>query len=258
MMIPNPLYKRPLFAIILLILTTYCSTHPLDPLTPLEINHVYSTISQLYSPPSHNLSIHYMGLADTHKPTTTLIIRRAFVLARVNKTTHEITLDITPTRQNPKIISDKIYTGYGYPILAVAEQESATELVLNYAPLAASVSKRGLKLEEIVCLGFVVGWYGVKKREGRIVKVQCYYMDGTVNFYMRPVEGITVTVDLDEMKIVGFRDRVVVTVPKGEGTDYRECMQNDTTTSSSHRRMLNAVSRAQPGGPGFTIDGHVV
>jgi primary-amine oxidase len=35
----------------------------------------------------------------------------------------------------------------------------------------------------------------------------CKYLDGKVNLYMRPVWGITVTVDPEEMKIIGFEDR---------------------------------------------------
>ena len=62
----------------------------------------------------------------------------------------------------------------------------------------ASVNKRGLKIEEIVCGSFTVGWYGEssrnknknKNKNKRVVKVMCFYLDGTVNLYMRPLEGV--------------------------------------------------------------------
>ena len=38
----------------------------------------------------------------------------------------------------------------------------------------------------------------------------CKYLDGKVNLYMRTVWGITVTADLEEMKITGFEDRSTV------------------------------------------------
>lgn len=76
-----------------------------------------------------------------------------------------------------------------------------------------------------MCSTLTVGWFGEEK-SSRLVRVMCYYMDGTINLYMRPIEGITVvSVDLDEMKIVGFRDRVMVPVPKAEGTNYKESVQ---------------------------------
>ncbi|XP_057771733.1 primary amine oxidase-like [Salvia miltiorrhiza] len=74
-------------------------------------------------------------------------------------------------------------------------------------------------MEEVVCMSFTVGWFG-QERSRRMVRVMCYYMDGTVNIYMRPIEGVTVAVDLDRRAIIGFHDRVVVPVPKAQGTDY--------------------------------------
>lgn len=105
-------------------------------------------------------------------------------------------------------------------------------------------------MEEVVCMSFTVGWFGEREGgSGRVVKVMCYYLDGTVNMYMRPIEGVLVTVDLEEMKIVGFRDRVVVPVPKAEGTDYTES-----------KRSSDVKGRGVVGGdePGFDLDGHVL
>ena len=49
----------------------------------------------------------------------------------------------------------------------------------------------------------------------------CFVAGATANFYARPIEGVTMVVDLDRMAIVGYRDRVAYPVPKAEGTDYR-------------------------------------
>lgn len=108
--------------------------------------------------------------------------------------------------------------------------------------------------EQIVCGSFTVGWYGQNgSNNGRRVKVMCYYLDGTVNLYMRPIEGVTVTVDLDSMKIVGFLDRIKVPVPKGDGTDYRGSQQKPPFGP-----CLNDINVVQPDGPSFTLDGHLV
>ena len=53
----------------------------------------------------------------------------------------------------------------------------------------------------------------------------CYYLDGTTNLCVRPIEGVTVTADLDVMKIVGYYNRLKVPVPNAEGTEYRGSQQ---------------------------------
>ncbi|KAH6808869.1 amine oxidase 1 [Perilla frutescens var. frutescens] len=171
--------------------------------------------------------------------------RRALVIARVDRSSsHEMVVDLS----NSLVVSDRLYEGHGYPLLMYNEQIDASNLAMSYAPFIASIEKRGLKLDEVVCMCFTVGWFGEEKSR-RIVRVMCYYLDGTVNLYMRPIEGITVTVDLDEMKILGFRDRAMIPVPKGEGTDYRELMQSSVVKD---RDVLEEDGR------GFTLDGHVL
>ncbi|KAL7177927.1 hypothetical protein ACSBR2_031146 [Camellia fascicularis] len=137
-------------------------------------------------------------------------------------------------------------------MLTFEEQEAANKLPLTYAPFIASIDKRGLKLEEVVCGSFTVGWFG-EERTKRVVRVMCYYLDGTVNLYMRAIEGITVTVDLEMMKIKGYYDRLMVPVPKGEGTDYRGSKQKPPFGPSVER-----IAVLQPDGPSFTIDGHTI
>jgi hypothetical protein len=70
---------------------------------------------------------------------------------------------------------------------------------------------------------------------------------------VRPLEGITLVVDLDEMKIVEYYDRFIVLVPKAEGTDYRASKQKPPFGP-----RLNGAALVQLDGPGFKIDGHTV
>ncbi|KAK1283000.1 hypothetical protein QJS10_CPB22g01304 [Acorus calamus] len=62
---------------------------------------------------------------------------------------------------------------------------------------------------------------------------------------MRPIEGVTVVVDLDEMVITGYRDRVVVPMPKAGGTDYRTMKPNTKEKLSGLRK-------------GFIVEGHMI
>ncbi|XVF63125.1 hypothetical protein PTKIN_Ptkin09bG0063800 [Pterospermum kingtungense] len=232
--------------------------HPLDSLTPNEFIQVQAIVNQSYPTSNHRLAFHYIGLEEPNKQlviswldnsSTVPPPRQALVLARINHKTHEIVVDLSRKR----IVSDQIYNGYGYPLLTFDEQNAADKLVFKYAPFLASISKRGLKIEEVVCEGFGVGWYGEKKRNGRIVKVMCFYLDGTVNLYMRPIEAITVTVDLEETKVIHYQDRLMVPVPKAAGTDYRESEQR-----APFGPQLKGITVVQPDGPSFTIDGNRV
>lgn len=238
------------------ILPTY--THPLDPLTPTEFTKIQSIVHNSYPKSNHSIAFHYVGLEE---PTKTAILswlegtatrtppRQAFIIARINQITHEIIADLSVRN----IVSDRVYGGYGYPLLTFEEQGTANALPFKYTPFLESIRKRGLKVEEVVCTSFAIGWYGEKIRNKRVVRVLCNYLDGTVNLYMRPIEGITVTVDLEEMKILGFKDRSTVPMPKADGTDYRESSQKPPFGSP-----LKGISMHQSDGPSFTIDGHAI
>ncbi|KAL3507902.1 hypothetical protein ACH5RR_033284 [Cinchona calisaya] len=234
--------------------------HPLDSLAPSELTQVQTIVNNSIkcSSSCQSLSYHYVGLYEPDKQIVLSWLsdkhlkkipsRQAFVLARINFKNHEIIVDLNASA----IISSKVHDGHGYPLLNFAEQTAANMLPITYPPFIESIEKRGLKLEQVLCQSFCVGWFGEEKTK-RIVRELCYYLDGTVNLYMRPIEGITVTVDLDEMKIIGYRDRLIVPVPKAEGTDYREMMQKQPVNSP-----IKGITMLQPDGPSFSIDGHIV
>ncbi|KAK9137324.1 hypothetical protein Sjap_007918 [Stephania japonica] len=165
-------------------------------------------------------------------------------IIRHHNQTNEITVDLSTAA----VISDRVYAGFGYPSLSDMEVTTAMGLPLTYPPFVMSVSKRGLKLDQVVCQPYTVGWFGVQgKRE---VRLACFYLEGTVNMHARPLEGISVVVDLEKMQISEYFDRVRVPVPKADGTEYRPSTVGATT--------VNRITVVQPDGPGFKIDGHII
>ena len=149
------------------------------------------------------------------------------------------------------IVSSKVHNGNGYPLLTVDEQTHANELPFKYQPFIQSIEKRGLNISQVVCSGFTVGWYGEAKNR-RIIKINCFYTNGTVNLFVRPVEGITLAVDLDIMKIVQYHDRGVFPVPRGEGTEYQAAKQKPPFGP-----RLNGAS-VLSAGDGFVLDGNTI
>ncbi|XP_009108111.1 primary amine oxidase 2 isoform X2 [Brassica rapa] len=236
--------------------------HPFDPLTETELKLVQTIINKTYPiGPSHKFTFQYVGL---NEPDKSLVLswysspkhnikpppRQAFVIARDNGKSREIVVDFS----SRAIVSDKIHVGNGYPMLTNDEQEAATELVLKFKPFLDSVTKRGLNVSEIVFTTSTVGWYGESEAETeRVIRMMPFYLDGTINMYLRPIEGMTILVNLDVMKVTEFTDRLTVIMPKANGTEYRISELKPPFGPT----LQNAVFM-QPDGPGFKIDGHVV
>ncbi|KAI4317800.1 hypothetical protein L6164_025641 [Bauhinia variegata] len=235
--------------------------HPLDPLTPSEFNLVQTILQKSYPSSIKNLTLQYIGLDDPDKPLILSWLsssnskskpppRRAFVVARDH--VHKQSLEITVELSTYSIVSSKIYTGHGYPLLTSDEQTVVSLLPFSYEPFIESVKKRGLNISEVVCSTFSVGWFGEEKTK-RVLNLLCNYMEGTANLYMRPLEGVTIVVDLDEVRIVKYVDRFIVPMPKAEGTEYRASKLKPPLGPK-----LKGITVTQPDGPGFKIDGHTV
>ncbi|CAM0906398.1 unnamed protein product [Alopecurus aequalis] len=256
----------PLIFAALSILATAASTHPhpLDPLSPVEINAVRAAVLASPLVPARPLTFHYVGLdepdkqdvlsyAEAHSSSSysrAVLPRRAFVIARAGGKSHELSVDITDTTA-PAVLSHAVHNGAGFPMLTFDEQFAAVALPPRHPPFVESVRRRGVDMDDVLCAVFPVGWFGdVGHSEHRVVKLLCFVAGATANFYARPLEGVTLVVDLDRMAIVRYRDRVVYPVPKAEGTDYRSGKVGTPFTAPGV--LLQPESR------GFHIDGHLV
>ncbi|CAN1807801.1 Primary amine oxidase [Linum perenne] len=232
--------------------------HPLDPLSRQELTLVQHIVKKSY-PPQSTPIFHYVGLDEPEKhkvlswlsnPTTlNPLPRQAQVILRVDKQTHELTLDLSTRR----ILTKTIHKEPGFPSLTLQEQTDANALPLTYPPFILSAAKRGINMSEVVCSAFTVGWFDEKEFVGRrVVKLQCFSKK-SCNIYLLPMDGLTIVVDLDDMKIVEYKDREVVPMPKAEGTEYRL-----SKLHKPHGPRINGATLVQENAPGFSIDGNVV
>ncbi|KAG7648172.1 putative primary-amine oxidase [Arabidopsis thaliana] len=234
--------------------------HPFDPLTETELKLVRNIINKSY-PIGHNhkFTFQYVGL---NEPEKSLVLswhsspdrnvkpppRQAFVIARDKGMSREIVIDFS-TRA---IVSNKIHVGNGNPMLTIDEQQAATAVVQKYKPFCDSIIKRGLNLSEVVVTSSTMGWFGETKTK-RFIRTIPFYLNGSVNTYLRPIEGMTIIVNLDQMKVAGFKDRFTGPMPKANGREYRISKLKPPFGPS-----LRSAVVFQPDGPGFKIDGHVV
>lgn len=219
---------------------TSSTNHPLDPLTPTEFNRTRDIIqkSRLGSLP--NLTFHYVDVEEPEKEDVLKWLssnhkqipfprRQAKVVARAGGQTHELVVDLASS----SIKSDHIYTGHGFPPFTYTELFRASKLPLSYTKFKESITLRGLNISEVSCVPFTVGWFGEHVTR-RALKVTCLYRGGTFNVFSRPIEGIIIEIDVDDMKIITYNDRFIAPLPKAEGTDFQTAKGKSNSKSSSH------------------------
>ncbi|KAI4351618.1 hypothetical protein L6164_005962 [Bauhinia variegata] len=231
--------------------------HPLDPLTIQEVHEVRAILSAhplfrfTYSLNSLVLEEPDKNLVRAWKKGDPLLPRKASVIARVNGVAHVLTVDLTSnqvTHQETALFS-------GYPTLTDEDMVGALEAALTNAEFNRTITERGVDINDVVCLPFAPGWYGEAEENRRVTKVQCFSKQGTVNFYMRPIEGLTAIVDLDTKRVLSISDKGRnIPVPDGMDTDYRYSVQK----LNGELNLVNPISMEQAKGPSFTVDGHYV
>ncbi|XP_062074104.1 amine oxidase [copper-containing] gamma 2-like [Humulus lupulus] len=233
--------------------------HPLDPLTVQEISKVRTLLS------SHDLfraSLYTLHTVELDEPEKSLVLgwkkgdplppRKASVVARVRGASHVLTVDLSTN----EVTVQKTGQHSGYPTMTIEDMTTATVVPLQSAVFNRTIVDRGVDLTDLACLPISLGWFGKAEEGRRMIKVQCYSMKDTVNFYMRPIEGLTITVDLDTKQVVEISDKgKTIPIPKATNTDYR-------FSTMEHNRvinLLNPISIEQPKGPSFVIeDDHLV
>jgi primary-amine oxidase len=80
------------------------------------------------------------------------------------------------------------------------------------------------------------------------------------NGYARPVEGLLVVVDLDEMRVVDVEDHGVVPLPPQPGNYEPEFLADPANVppTPTIRDDIRTIDITQPDGPSFDVDGHEV
>ena len=223
--------------------------HPLDPLNPTEIDQIRHIIEKSLLGSLPNLTFHFVDVEELDKQDVLKWLsykeikpnRQAKVVIRARDETYELLVDLTIG----SMISNQVYSGYGYPPLTFSELFRASKLPLKYPKFKKSILRRGLNLSEVSCVPFTIGWFGERVTK-RALKVACFYRGGSVYVFARPIQGISVLVDVDTMKITMYTDRLRAPVPKAEGTDFQ-------SPKGKHNSTTCNVTNG-----GFTIEGQNV
>ncbi len=135
-----------------------------------------------------------------------------------------------------------------YPQFGFGEIQQAIEVVRADAGVAEAVAKRGITdTSKLQVDTWPTGNMGLDVEEGRRTTrcILFYREDPTDNGYARPVDGLMVFVDLDEMAVYHIWDIGEWPVPAE--------LSNYDAGSVTPRTGLQTIDITQPDGPSFTV-----
>uniref|UniRef100_I1PJQ2 Amine oxidase n=1 Tax=Oryza glaberrima TaxID=4538 RepID=I1PJQ2_ORYGL len=203
--------------------------HPLDPLTVREVNRVRELLRAhpLFASAPSSLFVHSLELDEPEKSVVKswrkgadpLPPRRAVAVVRFRGESHVLGVDLS---EGDGAVTPLPVPASGYPMMNMDEQTSLCFAPFKDAAFNASLLRRGVRASDVACLPISLGWYGPAEENRRLIKSQCFSTEGTANFYMRPIEGLTVLVDMDTAEVLHVSDRGAgIPIPAAANTDYR-------------------------------------
>jgi primary-amine oxidase len=220
------------------------TAHPLDALTPAELNRAKAILSA-EGKIGALARFHSIDLDEPEKaavlawrPGATLP-RRAVAVVSERGTVHEAAIDLSAGR------STAWRAVTGEPNLLLGEMMGAGDMATSDPRMVQALAKRGFTPSQVYCLPLTAGNFGWKEEQGqRILKVPCYAKPQGSNVWARPIEGLYATVDLKTRKAIDVVDSGVVPVP-ADGWGYEEA---EIAARGALRPESKAASLVQAGG----------
>lgn len=228
--------------------------HPLDPLEANEITHVTDIIRAYKGAPANPL---FPVVALAEPPKTEVLAYRAskpfrreaqvVVYDRKQNRTYEAIVDL---RQG-KVSSWRALLAGTQPLLLISEYELVPRIVKADPRFVEAMKKRGITdLARVAVDTWATGTYTSKNTQGaRLVRAITYLKDDGINFYARPIEGVTAIVDVNAERIVDFIDTGVVPVSTARA---------ELDEKSLGTRPLKSIEITEPEGVNFELRGHEV
>ncbi|KAH9708708.1 Amine oxidase [Citrus sinensis] len=159
-----------------------------------------------------------------------------------------------------KVISSKVVPDVQPPMDAV-EYAECEAVVKDFPPFREAMKKRGIEDMDLVMVDpWCVGYHSDADAPSRRLAKPLIFCrtesDCPIeNGYARPVEGIHVLVDMQNMVVIEFEDRKLVHLPPADP------LRNYTageTRGGVDRSDIKPLQIVQPEGPSFRVNGHFV
>ena len=230
--------------------------HPLDPLTPQEIENAVAILRgerqlgervrfetvELKEPPKESI----LG-RNGHEPPA----REAFIILLDNATgaTYEAVVSLSGGA-----LKSWVHVPGVQPRLMMDEFFECESAVKSSPEFQEALRKRGIDDTSLVMVDpWPAGNYGVAEEEGPRLSFARSWLKTSPNDngYARPIEGVIAVVDLNEMRVLRVEDHGVVPVPPNDGNYAEEFVKE-------FRTDLKPLDVVQPEGPSFSVDGNLV
>ncbi len=230
------------------------AAHPLDPLTKDEIALAAKVVTAskdfpkgslfpvvaLKEPPKEEVLAYTKGPARREA----LVV----VLDRAAGVTYEAVVDLV----KQQLASWTAVPGK-QPLVLLEEYETVPKIVKADAKWQEAMKRRGITdFSKVWVDTWAVGHFMPKGSEkARLLRALTYLQDGAVNFYDRPIEGVTAVVDLGAGKVIELIDTEAVPLP----TEHTEL---DDKALGPSRKGLKPLVATMSQGASYKLDGQEV
>lgn len=139
------------------------------------------------------------------------------------------------------------------PDITLEEFGAQDEIAKASPEVVQALKRRGITdLTTVTCEGPTRGYFGIREEEGRrLAAASCVDEHSIENTWGRPIEGLTIYIDLHERKVFRIVDTGPVPVPAGAVDYHAEAL-------GRVREPLPPLRIETPLGPGFKLDGNEV
>jgi primary-amine oxidase len=237
--------------------------HPLDPLTPAEIETAVAIVRREQALGGDVL---FVSVA-LHEPPKEVVLgfregeaieRHAFLVLRDRRA--RATCEAVVSLAAGAVVSWREVPS-AQPSLTIDEFFACERLVRTHPAWQAALRKRGVENFELAMVdSWSAGYYGIaddpKRRLVRALTWIRSHPDD--NGYARPIEGVVTLVDMDAMAVVEVEDHGAVPLPAHAGNYSPAALQDPANAPhfpDGVRRDLRPLAITQPDGPSFEVRG---
>ena len=232
------------------------ASHPLDPLTPQEIE---TAVAILRAGQSLGGRVRFESVELKEPPKESVLSRNgheppereAFIILLDNDTgdTYEAAVSLDESK-----VKSWTHVPGVQPRLMMDEFFDCENAVKASPDFQAALRKRGINDTSLVMVDpWPAGNYGVAEEEGLRLSFARSWLKTSPNDngYARPIEGVIAVVDLNEMRVLRVEDHGVVPLPPNDGNYAEEFVKE-------FRTDLKPLDVVQPEGPSFGVEGNLV
>ena len=225
------------------------AAHPLDALSVDEIGAVVRVLHVAgHADPATRFPL--ITLAEPDKETVLAwrpgqpIARKAFVVARQNRTVYEGLVDLaSDTLERWDAVPGV------QPAISLDELTDAQNITIADPDWRAAMQRRGydrINPAALFCAPLPAGASSDPAEEGRrLVRVSCFDTAGTKTVWSRPIEGLLAVVDLDEHKVIRIVDTGPVPVSRDahafEGAPAKSVVPLETALKNAHVTVTDGL-----------------